>query len=209
MAYSRVVPLVFPITTASGKLSSIDVSTLPSKQVREISAKYDLDNDPQGFNALDREFELVTAMTRQPEDIIAQLGQPDYNSLTNQVDRLVNGSTPDLLEEDAQARREAGEKVEPIKYPVDNPPLLVPVSDPINGEITDYRLQPPTVGLTRQVRKEKDGHKQGMTVAATCSSLHPDIISQLHMPDFNHLMGRVRDFLTEQGDYFQTETLTD
>ena len=209
MPYSRKIALVFPVTTASGVLSELTISTLSAKQVREIGKKYDTDNDPSGFNAMDQEFELATAMTGQPDDIIAQLKKPDYNSLTTQIDRLNNYSTEDIQEEDLEALREAGKKVDPLKFSKDHPVLLVPVTDAIADEITEYQLQPPTVGLTRQSRLEKDPHKRGMTVASACSGLHQDIIDQLHMPDFNQLMERVSDFLTQQGDFFQTETLTD
>ncbi|MCS2168021.1 phage tail assembly protein [Scandinavium manionii] len=209
MSYSRKMALVYPLTIAAGVLSELTVSTLSAKQVREIGKKYDTDNDPNGFHALDQEFELAVAMTGQPDDVIAQLKKPDYNSLVAQVDRLTNHTTLDLLEEDADAKREAGEKVDKIVFKPDTPTLLVAVHDPVNGDIADYRLQPPTVGLTRQLRIEKDGHKRGMMVASTCTGLHQDIIDQFHMPDFNHLMERVRDFLTQQGDFFQTATLTD
>lgn len=209
MSYSRTIPLVFPITTATGVISELTVSTLPAKQTREIGKKHDTENDPTGFNALDYEFELVTAMTGQPDDIIAQLKKPDYNSLTVQVDRLTNSNTEELLEEDQEAQREAGKQVKPLAYSKDNPLLLVGVSDPIGGHITSYQMQPPTVGLTRQIRIEKDGHKRGMMVACSCTGLHQDVIDQFHMPDFNQLMERVHDFLSQPGDFFQTETLTD
>ncbi|GDX06631.1 phage tail assembly protein [Buttiauxella sp. A111] len=209
MSFIRTIPLVFPITTANGVLSTLTVSTLTAKQVREIGKKFDADNDPSGFHALDQEFELAVAMTGQTDDIIAQLKKPDYNSLVVQVDRLTNYTTADLLEEEAAAKREAGEKADTITFLPDSPTLLVAIHDPVNGEMTEYRLQPPTVGLTRQLRIEKDAHRRGMMVASSCTGLHQDVIDQFHMPDFNHLMERVRDFLTQQGDFFQTETLTD
>ena len=209
MSYSRTIPLVFPITTATGVISELTVSTLPAKQTREIGKKYDTENDPTGFNALDYEFELATAMTGQPDDIIALLKKPDYNSLTAQVDRLTNSNTEELLEEDLDTQRDAGKQVKPLEYNKDNPQLLVGISDPIGGDIAGYQLQPPTVGLTRQIRAEKDGHKRGMMVASVCTGLHQDIIDQFHMPDFNQLMGRIRDFLSQPADFFQTETLTD
>ncbi|KFC09023.1 phage protein [Trabulsiella guamensis ATCC 49490] len=209
MAYTRTVKLAFPITTVSGLLKELTVSTLPAKQVREIAKKHNTDHDQTGFAALDQEFELAVAMTGQPEEIIAQLKKPDYNSLTAQIDRLTNYTTPDLLEEDENLRIAAGKKVVKAEVSKENPSLLVVVSDPLSGEVADYRLQPPTVGLTRQVRIEKDNHKRGMMVASTCTGLHQDVIDMFHMPDFNYLMELISDFLTQPGDYFQKQTLTD
>ena len=209
MSYTRKITLVYPLTTATGVLSELTVSTLSAKQTREIGRKYDTDNDPSGFHAMDQEFELATAMTGQPDDVIAQLKKPDYNSLTAQIDRLTNYNSEELLAEDTDEQREAGNAVIPLAFNKDNPPLLVPVNDPITGDITHCQMQPPTVGLTRQLRNEKDAHKRGMMVASTCTGLHPDIIDQFHMPDFNYLMERVTDFLSQPGAFFQTETLTD
>jgi hypothetical protein len=207
--YTRKLILAYPITIASGLLNELTISTLPAKQVRAISKEHDLDNDPDGYNALDREFDIAVAMTGQPGDVIAQLAKPDYNSLTIQIARLINFSTPDLLEDDYQASIDSGEKLPKPVFSDDAPVLLVPVNDAISGLITEYRITPPTVGLTRQIRKEKDQDKRGMMVSATCTGLHPDVIDQMHMPDFNHLMERVRDFLTQPADFFQTETSTD
>lgn len=208
--YSREIPLAFPLTTATGPLTVVTVHTLPAKQAREIGKKYDLQNDPEGFHRLDYQFELAGAMTGLPDEVLAQLATPDYNAVTDEVDNLTYLTTQQLRDADLEKRREAGERL-PKKASTENtdPVLLVPVSDPIAGPVTGYRLVPPTVGLTRQVRAERDKHKQGMIVASACSGLHHDIIDQFHMPDFNGLMESVSDFLTEKSDFYQRPTLTD
>lgn len=208
--YSREITLAFPLITSTGPLNLITVHTLPAKQAREIGKKYDLKNDPDGFNRMDYLFELAVVMTGLEESVLAQLATPDYNSLSDVVIALTQYTAQQLREEDLEKRRAAGERI-PYQVPdeSDAPELLEPVDDPIAGTITSYRLRPPQVGLTRQVRAERDAHKQGMMVASACSGLHHDVIEQLHMPDFNTLMERVSDFLTEKSDFYRKPTLTD
>lgn len=207
--YTRTVDLAFPLTVSDKKIAKITVGTLPAKQVRGIGEKFDLDNDPNGFNRMDYEFEVAVAMTKLAPEVLAQLSSPDYNSVIDEVRKLGNLTAEELLTEDMNNRREQGEKVGQVSFNPDEPSLLVPIDDPINGKITSYRLTPPTVGLTRKVRAERDLHLQGMMVASECSGLHSEIIDQMQMPDFNQLMARISDFLTERSAFFQKRTSTD
>lgn len=207
--YHRTISLLFPTDTASGRLTSITVSTLTAAQHRGIAQKYDLTNDPDGFNYADFEFDIALAMSSLSAEALLQLAQPDYNSLMEEVRTLSNKTSRQLLEDDYASRRKAGENPPPLQFDENTPSLLVPVDDPIAGQVNSYTLRPPSVGLTRQVRGEKDAHRQGMLIASACSGLHHDVIDQFHVPDFNYLMERVRDFLTETSDFFLKPTSTD
>lgn len=207
--YKRTIPLAFPVDTASGRLTSLTVSTLPAAQHRGIAQQYDLNNDPDGFNYADFEFDVAQAMSGLPAEALLQLAQPDYNSLMAEVRNLCNNTSRQLLEDDHAERRKAGENLPPLHFDENEPSLLVPLSDPIAGEVNRYTLRPPSVGLTRQVRGEKDAHKQGMLIASACTGLHHDVLDQFHVPDFNYLMERVSDFLTEKSDFFLKPTSTD
>lgn len=208
--YSRTIPLLNPIKTDKAELKEIVVRTVTAKQVRVAGENYDLEHDPEGFALMDYMFDLAILMTGLSETDLSMLSTPDYNSLKDEVRKLAYSTSEELLREDFARDRLAGKRggKEP-EFSLEEPSLLVPIKDEIAGEIKSYRLNPPTVGLTRKLRNEKDGHKRGMAISAQCTGLHPDIIDQFHMPDFNYLMGKMSDFLTEGSAFFQKQTSTD
>lgn len=207
--YSRTIPLLNPIKTDKAELKEIVVHTAPAKLTREVGQKYDLERDPQGIAQMDYMFDLAMLMTGLSETDISMLSTPDYNSLKDEVRKLAFNTSEDLLKEDFARHRQAGKRDKEPTISLEEPELLVPVTDEIAGEIKSYRLNPPTVGLTRKLRNEKDEHKRGMAISAQCTGLHTDIIDQFHMPDFNYLMGKLSDFLTEGSAFFQKQTSTD
>jgi hypothetical protein len=207
--YSRTIPLFKPLQTSAGVFREVVVNTITAKQTRCIREKYDLDHDLESMALMDYTFDLVQAMTGLSEAELSLLSTPDYNTIQDEVDNLSSLTSEALLKADFARRRQAGEKAKAPEFSLDNPTLLVPVEDEIKGKITDYRLLPPTVGLTRKLRSEKDKHKRGMAISSQCTGLHPDIIDQFHMPDFNYLMEKMKDFLTEGSAFFPKQTSTD
>ena len=87
----------------------------------------------------------------------------------------------------------------------DHPLLLVPVKDPFLGPITQARLRPPTVRMTR-LADTFSGMEREIKLVAAVTELDETTVRSLHMPDWHQLQGRVADFLEQGADFFPPAT---
>lgn len=192
-AYTRTHPLRWPIDG----VTSVTISTIPIGELRELRAKFNMDNpdeakrDKHGFNVA-----VFTAHTGLTAEQRGDLTSPDLNSIDKIIRALVMTPSYQLLPE-----------VPGVVRNPDEFPLLVPIVDHMRGKdpVTVVTMKPPTVRLTDSVR-ELGEFDQERELIAVCTSLMPDAVMKLHMPDWLAMQTRLTDFLAETADYFPLQT---
>lgn len=190
--YTRVHPLRWPLAD----LSSVTVSTVSIGQMRELRAKFNMDSqdeakqDKHGFGIA--VFLEHTGLTDEQRGLLTR---PDLNSINLFIHDLVMTPATEFVST-------SGAVSNPDEFN-----LLVPVADPFLGKepVTKVTMSPPTVRLTDSVR-ELGEFDQQRELISVCTSLMPETVMKLHMPDWLALQGRMIDFLAETADYFPQPT---
>jgi hypothetical protein len=190
--YTRVHPLRWPLAD----LSAVTVSTVSIGTMRELRAKFNMDSpdeakqDRHGFGVA-----VFRAHTGLDDEQRGLLTHPDLNSINLFIHELVMTPTTELVSHSGTAANS------------DEFNLLVPVVDPFRGKepVINVTMQPPTVRLTDSVRELSEFDQQRELISS-CTSLTPDTVMKLHMPDWLAMQGRMLDFLAETADYFPLQT---
>lgn len=189
--YFRSHPLRWPITDDKGnQLTNITVYTIPMATSNKIKAEHKGEDDAARIANNEAYLRHMTGLT---DAEVMRLCMPDYNSLIAMVMSLSNKTTGLLRTED-------GKETDSDIFP-----LLVPVSDPFKGAVTQIEIQPPTVQMTRLVQ-EFGGEVRERKLAALATGLDETVFDQLHMPDWNQLTEVLSDFLSEAADFFPPKT---
>ncbi|MGE9755592.1 phage tail assembly protein [Bacillus inaquosorum] len=189
--YSRLHPLRWPIADDKGnQLTTIKVCTIPLSTSSKIKAEHKGDDDAIRIANNEAYLRHMTGLT---DAEVMRLCMPDYNSLIAIVLSLSNKTTGLLRNED-------GEETDSDSFP-----LLVPVSDPFKGTVTQIEIRPPTVQMTRLVQ-EFSGEVRERKLAALATGLDETVFDQLHMPDWNQLTEVLSDFLSEDAGFFPQKT---
>lgn len=189
--YFRVHPLRWPITDDKGnQLTNITVYTIPMATSNKIKAEHKGDDDADRIANNEAYLRHMTGLT---DAEVMRLCMPDYNSLIAMVLSLSNKTTGLLRTEDGKETAS------------DSFPLMVPVSDPFKGTVTQIEIQPPTVQMTRLVQ-EFGGEVRERKLAALATGLDETVFDQMHMPDWNQLTEVLSDFLSEAADFFPPKT---
>lgn len=191
--YTKTHPLRWPLDG----ITAVTVSTVPIGEMRELRAKFNMDNpdeakrDKHGFNVA-----VFTAHTGLTDEQRGDLTNPDLNSIDKIIRELVMTPSYKLLP-----------AVSGVVRNPDEFPLLVPIVDHMRGKdpVTVVTMNPPTVRLTDSVR-ELGEFDQERELIAVCTNLMPDAVMKLHMPDWLAVQTRLTDFLAETADYFPLQT---
>ncbi|CAM3933868.1 phage tail assembly protein [Vibrio aquimaris] len=130
------------------------------------------------------EFEVVSLMTGLDESVLTRIKTPDWN--------VIVGYVNDLRTKDAY-------KLANRRYkPKDHKVAIIFADEPYWVEFDE-----PSVGLSRTLSKEKDTMKRLEMYLNNLTSLKPEQIKSLPIPDYNMLDAVVADFLSQRADYFQ------
>jgi len=135
---------------------------------------------------------LVKHIFNLDDKTVNNMSMPDYNQLKLIADGMIMVSAEMLLNVD--------------DFNVDAPMLLVQFNDVLDRKVTHYAIRPPTVKSTEAMNKLTDSHDKTLYITSVCTGIDKSDLIQMSMPDWNHLQGRLVDFLTQAADYFRRAT---
>ena len=196
-AYTRTHPLRWPITDDKGNLlEKITLHTISLSRSLELNVPAK-EGVSEAARLVAHNEAWLMAMSGLTASELEQLAFPDYNSLMAMMFALSSRQADEIRKHDQGDQYQAGDP--------DHPLLLVPVKDPFLGPITQARLRPPTVRMTR-LADTFSGMEREIKLVAAVTELDETTVRSLHMPDWHQLQGRVADFLEQGADFFPPAT---
>ncbi|TDF41885.1 phage tail assembly protein [Alteromonadaceae bacterium M269] len=170
--------LKWPLT-GQQPLSTLDVSPIDVMSYEALRKNHNDDDE--------RERDLISQSTGVAIDVLVTLKTPDYNSVRQLVRDFVDKPSNHFIP----------------KMDKDEPTLLVPIKGDDGKDIKNYTLECPTVDVSDKMKNFKEDSEKSVFLASACTTLSHSEVEKLSMPDWNFLLDRLNDFLSESADFFR------
>jgi hypothetical protein len=218
--------LCWPVDTAALKFASViskPITMGKQKELLNLSNEAVEDAQKAG-NKFDGDAFYtrlcVKESTGLSDEKIKLLVTPDLTSITAHVLKFLNESSKTLLKDELEKKQKAirdklladdlsdqekkhlEAELDTVTFKDDAPILLVPFIGDDGQKKSCYKLKLPTVGVTDAMDVYDDDFERALFISSACTGFSPIELERMSIPDWNHLQGRLTDFLTKMADYF-------